>query len=141
MIVWEGFQTQTRLTKKIRQSNNKSIEKLMWMGPMLIFFFSNLFLYGLKFHDMLGQHTCIDIMGGFLDSNMTQTKNLKIKYSLVILSKPKNKARLLVYLTLLISDMWMGPTLIFFQFVLLWTWMEKMINYIEVYEVYIYIYW
>jgi hypothetical protein len=68
-------------------------------------FVFNLCLYGLKFHDMLGQHTCIDGMGGFLDSNMTQTKNSTIKYSLVILSKPKNKARLLMYLTLLISDM------------------------------------
>ena len=33
--------------------------------------FFNLCLYGLKFHDMLGQRTCIDGMGGFLDSNMT----------------------------------------------------------------------
>jgi hypothetical protein len=42
-------------------------------------FFFNLCLYGLKFHGMLGQHTCIDGMGGFLDSNMTQTKNYTIK--------------------------------------------------------------
>ena len=68
-------------------------------------FFFNLCLYGLKFHDMLGKHTCIDGMGRFLDSNTTQTKNSTIKYSLVILSKPKNKVFLLMYLTLLISDM------------------------------------
>ena len=70
---------------------------------------------------MLGQHTCIDGMGGFLDSNMSQTKNSKIKYSLVILSKSKNNERLLMYLTSLITDIWMGPTLKVFQCVLVWT--------------------
>jgi len=43
-------------------------------------FFFNFFLYGLKFHDMLGQHTWIDGMGGFLDSKMSQTNNLTIKH-------------------------------------------------------------
>jgi hypothetical protein len=84
-------------------------------------FVVDLCLYGLKFHDMLGPHTCIYSMKGFMESNMTQTKNSTIKYFLVILSKPKNKVFLLMYLTILISDMCMGPTLNFFQFVLVWT--------------------
>jgi hypothetical protein len=50
-------------------------------------------------------HSCIDGMGEFPNSNMTQTNNSTIKYSLVILSKAKNKAHLLIYLTLLISEM------------------------------------
>jgi hypothetical protein len=70
---------------------------------------------------MLGQHTCIDAMGGFPESNMSQKNNSIIKYSLVILSKSNNKARLLMYLTPLITDMLMGPTLKVFQFVLVWT--------------------
>jgi hypothetical protein len=70
---------------------------------------------------MIGQHTCIDAMGGFPNSSIIQTNNLKIKYSLVIPSKSNNKACLLMYFTPLITDMLMGPTLNVFQFVLVWT--------------------
>jgi hypothetical protein len=70
---------------------------------------------------MVGQHTCIDGMGGFPNSNTSKKNNLTIKYSLVILSKANNKVCLLMYLTSLITDMWMGPTLNFLQFVLVWT--------------------
>jgi hypothetical protein len=100
-----GFPNSNMTHKKNSTIKQQDYRKINVNGANVDFFFSNLFLYGLKFHDMLGQHTCIDSMGGFLDSNMTQTKNLKIKYSLVILSKPKNKALLLMYFTLLISDM------------------------------------
>jgi hypothetical protein len=93
-------------------TNNSTIKqqayRIINVNGANVDFFFNLCLYGLKFHDMLGQHTCIEGMKRFMDSNMTQTcqtNNLTIKYSLVILSKPKNKACLLMYLILLISDM------------------------------------
>jgi hypothetical protein len=90
-------------------TNNSTIKQQFYrtinVNGANAYFCFNLCLYGLKFHDMLGQHTCIDDMGGFLDSNMTKKKNSTIKYSLFILSKAKHKACLLMYLTLLISDM------------------------------------
>jgi hypothetical protein len=69
---------------------------------------------------MLGNTHALTGMGGFPKSRMSQKNNYKIKYYFLILSKYNNRACLLMYLTLLITNMWMGPTLKVFQFVHVW---------------------
>ena len=73
-----GFQNSNNLTIKqqayrIINVNGANVE----IFPICAF-------YGLKF-DVLGKHTCIDAMGGFPESNMSQKSNSTIIYSLVIL--------------------------------------------------------
>ena len=74
---------------------------MCFIGPTLNFL--NFFLLGLKF-SMVTLDTCIDIMEGFTDSNMTDTNNLSIK---------NHTCRLINVLH--------GANVEFFKFVLAWT--------------------